>query len=225
MAISRSRAPVVRRRALWAVVALSSVVTPACTKIDNALASVPIFAFLREAPSFDPYEHPLPAPPGAVPFSSPNGAVLPPQEATDAALNAFASTPQGQNPLAANDTAALRVGQVMYERHCLVCHGPQGLGDGPIIGPGKFAFPPPSLLAAPATTRPDGYLYAIVRAGRGLMPAYGPRMTHMERWAVVNYVNSLQAGAGAQPVPSPQQDPAAEPSGAATPADTTPPQQ
>ncbi|CAN5654808.1 cytochrome c [soil metagenome] len=214
LAISRMPSSGSRRRALWSVVALCSVVTPACTQIDNALASVPIFAFMREAPSFDPYEHPLPAPPGSVPFASPNGQVMPPQEATEQALNAFAATALGQNPLAPDDTAALRVGQVMYERHCLVCHGPQGLGDGPIIGPDKFAFPPPSLIAAPATTRPDGYISGVIRAGRGLMPAYGPRMTHAERWAVVAYVNSLQAAAGAAPVPQP-----------VMPADTTPSQQ
>jgi hypothetical protein len=38
-------------------------------------------------------------------------------------------------------------------------------------------------------------MYAVVRAGRGRMPAYGARMTHIERWAVVNYVNTLQAPA------------------------------
>ena len=39
----------------------------ACTQIDNALASVPVFAFLREAPSIDPYEMPRMPPPGAIP--------------------------------------------------------------------------------------------------------------------------------------------------------------
>ena len=103
-----------RTRALWAGLAVISLSAPACTRIDNALASVPIFAFLREAPSFDPYEHPLPPPPGSVPFISPNGESLPPLEATEAALNAFAASPDGQNPLAANDPAALALGQVMY---------------------------------------------------------------------------------------------------------------
>jgi mono/diheme cytochrome c family protein len=214
-----------RRRALVPAVALLSLSASACTQIDNALAKVPIFAFLREAPFFDPYEHPLPAPPGSVPFLSPNGGeLLPPLEATEQALNAFAASPYGQNPLAADDTAALRVGQLMYERHCFVCHGTQGLGDGPIIAPNKFAFPPPSLLAAPAATRSDGYVYGVIRAGRGLMPAYGARMTHMERWAIVNYVNSLQAAAGAAaPQPAAAQPAAGaplQPVPAAPPADT-----
>jgi mono/diheme cytochrome c family protein len=205
------------RRGL-AVCVLAGIVSGGCTQIDNALAKVPIFAFMRAAPSFGPYEHPLPAPPGSVPFESPNsGESLLPLEATEQALNAFAATPHGQNPIAADDTLALRLGQVMYERHCWVCHGTQGLGDGPIIAPNKFAFPPPSLVVAPATTRPDGYVYGVIRAGRGLMPAYGARMTHMERWAVVTYVNSLQAAAGAPPVPVTAPAPAGD-----VPADTTP---
>lgn len=175
-----------------------------CTPLDNALAAVPIFAFLRDAPSFDPYEHPLPAPPGSVPFLSPAGEIMAPLEATEAALNAFAASPQGQNPLAADDPAALVHGQVMYERNCAVCHGTQGAGNGPLAGAGKFPYVPP-LGSGVALTRVDGYVYGIIRAGRGLMPAYGARISHLERWAIVNYVNQLQAqaGGGAAPVAPP----------------------
>jgi mono/diheme cytochrome c family protein len=197
------------RRGLLAGLALASLATaPGCTRIDNALASVPVFAFMRSAPSFDPYEHPLPAPPGAIPFESPNGPVLPPLEASEQALTAFAAGRWGVNPLDADDAAALALGQVMYDRHCSVCHGVTGLGDGPVVGPGRFPLAP-SLVEAPATDRTDGYVYAVIRAGRGLMPAYGTRMTHTERWAVVNYVNSLQARAGA--VPEPAAGPAPQP--------------
>ena len=190
-----------QRRALRSCLALLSVVTAGCTRIDHALASVPIFAFLREAPFFDPYEHPLPAPPGSVPFASPNGGEhLGALEGTDPALRAFAASPAGVNPLTADDPAALALGKVMYDRHCMVCHGTQGRGDGPIIGQGKFPLAP-TLVADNALTLSDGYIYGIIRAGRGLMPAYGARLTHTERWAVVTYVNQLQGGAGAAPQP------------------------
>ncbi|HEX6135647.1 MAG TPA: cytochrome c [Longimicrobiales bacterium] len=203
MAIS-SRA---RTRAAWAALGLVSLLAGGCTRIDNALASVPIFSFLREAPSFDPYEHPLPAPPGSIPFESPNGDVLPPLEATEAALNAFAASPAGRNPLAADDPAALALGQIMYDRHCGVCHGLQGLGDGPLAGPGKFPVIPP-LVSGTAPGRADGYIYGVIRAGRGLMPSYGARMTHIERWSVVTYVRSLQAAAGGTRTGAPVQPPA-----------------
>ena len=185
-----------RRRARAGCALLCCATATGCTQIDNALAKVPVFAFLRESPFFDPYEQPLPAPPGSIPFESPNGPVLPPLAATEQALNEFAAGPYGRNPFAADDDAALELGQRMYERHCAVCHGIQGGGDGPMRGPGKFPLIPP-LVSGTAIGRPDGYLYAIIRAGRGLMPSYGARMTHIERWSVVTYVNRLQANAGA----------------------------
>lgn len=205
--LSNGRAPTsarrvtLRTRAGWALVALVTLTAPACTRIDNALATVPIFAFMHEAPSFDPYEHPLPPPPGSVPFMTGNGEMLPPMEASEAAFAAFEASPRGTNPLAQNDPAALELGQVMYERHCSVCHGTTGAGDGPvatIYGPG---FVPP-LTSGLAVGRSDAYIYAVIRAGRARMPSYGARTTHMERWAIVNYVNSLQGGAGAAPSPA-----------------------
>lgn len=174
---------------------------PGCTRIENVLASIPVFSFLRDAPFFDPYEAPRPAPPGSVPFNTPAGESLGPLEASETALNEFAA--RVTNPLAANDTAALRQGEVMFLRHCSVCHNADGRGNGPIVGPGKFPMGPNLTLAA-TVGRSDGYIYGVIRAGRGLMPSYGPRMTHMERWATVNYVRQLQrAAGGASPATAP----------------------
>jgi mono/diheme cytochrome c family protein len=194
-ATGRARWHVTAPRA-WALLALLAVAAPGCTRIDNALASVPIFAFMREAPSFDPYEHPLPPPPGSVPYITANGEMLPPLEASDAAFAAFAASPFGRNPLAPDDPTALELGRVMYGRHCSVCHGTTGAADGPVAAayPQGFVLP---LNSGTALGLSDAYLYAIIRAGRGRMPAYGARMTHMERWSVVNYVNTLQGATGA----------------------------
>src|SRR5690606_2344696 len=127
-------------------------------------ARVPALAFLRSAPSFDPYEAPRPAPPNSVPFASPAGAAEAPLAATEQALTAFGAT--ARNPVAADDTAALQRGKVMFDRFCMVCHGPAGLGDGPILNKsgetGKFPFAP-NLMVPPASERSDGYLYGIIR--------------------------------------------------------------
>lgn len=176
-----------------------------CTQIEDAAASIPVFSFMRNSPAIDPYEMPREAPPNSVPYGSPAGESMGPTEATEAGLNELAG--RITNPFAAGDTAAVRYGQVMFERNCAVCHGPQGKGDGPIIGQGKFPFAPD--LTLPTTrARSDGYIYAIIRAGRGLMPAYGPRMNHLERWATVEYVRSLSGAASAQ-APAPAPTPAA----------------
>jgi mono/diheme cytochrome c family protein len=188
----------------------------ACTKMEDGAASIPVFSFMRNSPGFDPYEAPRPAPYGSVPYGTPAGESLGPMEASEAGLNEFAG--RITSPFAGADTAALRAGQVMYDRNCAVCHGPQGKGDGSIIGPGKFPMAPN--LTLPATQgRSDGYIYAIIRAGRGLMPSYGPRMNHLERWATVMYVRQLQGGAASAPAAAPA--PTTQPAPATTPATAT----
>lgn len=192
-----------RVASVWPVLGLL-LLTSGCTQFENAMASIPVFSFLRNAPFFDPYEAPRPAPPNSVPFSSPAGDVPGPIVSTalvtDAGLTAFGATVQ--NPLAANDTAALSRGKVMFDRHCMVCHGPQGSGGGPIVGPGKFPPLVPNLMLPQTVNRSDGYLYGVIAAGRGLMPAYGPRMNHLERWATVNYLRQLQRGGAAAAAPT-----------------------
>ncbi len=190
-----------RMSGVWAVLLGALVIGAGCTRIEDQVAKVPFFAFMREAPFFDPYEAPRPAPPNTVPFESPAGEVLPPLEASETALVGFAAGPFGQNPFAGEDLSAL--GQQMYDRHCMVCHGTQGRGDGPIVqtDPAQQKYPPlaPDLTLPATVARADGYLYGLVRVGRGLMPGYGARTTHRERWAIVTYVRQLQAAAGAQP--------------------------
>jgi len=42
----------------------------------------------------------------------------------------------------------------------------------------------------------DGYLYSIIRYGRGVMPRYGDKVYRpADRWAIVNYLRRLQQGA------------------------------
>jgi mono/diheme cytochrome c family protein len=62
----------------------------------------------------------------------------------------------------------------------------------------------PNLTTPTVAGYSDGYVYAVVRQGRGLMPAYGPRMSELERWQVVAYVRTL-AQAGVAPAPAPAQ--------------------
>lgn len=181
------------------IVLVLGLVSAGCTRIENEAAKIKVFSFLRNSPFLDPYESPRPAPYGSVPFNTPAGESLGPLEATEAGLNEFAG--RITNPLPANDTLALRAGQVMFERYCSVCHNIDGKGNGPIVGAGKFPMGP-NLTLGTTVGRSDGYIYGVIRAGRGLMPAYGPRMTHLERWATVNYVRQLQRAAGGEPQPA-----------------------
>lgn len=160
---------------------------------------------MRRSVSYDTYELPrLPAV-NSVPVISPRGGDdLPPF--TQAALDSAAATLV--NPLQPTGEVLAR-GAVVYQNQCFACHGAEGAGNGPVVGPGKFPLGP-SLVAGTAAGRSDGYIYAIVRVGRGLMPAYGPRISHTDRWAVTSYVRSLQSGG----VPAAAAVPAAVPAAA-----------
>ena len=41
--------------------------------------------------------------------------------------------------------------------------------------------------------RTDGYIFGMIRNGRGLMPPYN-RIEEADRWDVVNYLRALQSG-------------------------------
>ena len=42
-----------------------------------------------------------------------------------------------------------------------------------------------------AATTPDGYIFGMIRNGRGLMPTYN-RIEEPDRWDIINYLRSLQ---------------------------------
>jgi len=228
-----------KRLALAAAVAAFAL--PACTDwagydIDVASGKVPQLANMRRSVIPDPYAMPrLPAP-GTVPSQSPMGDV-PAAFASDK-LDSVA--PTLRNPYAGSPAspAVLARGQVVFQNNCFVCHGPAGGGDGPVVQQAKGAdgkmyqrFPfAPAINGAATAARSDGYIYGVIDAGRGLMPPYGTRVTHADRWAVVEYVRSLQARAGhapqraaAAPAPVPPQQ--TEPTASPTPAPGQPPAQ
>ena len=96
----------------------------------------------------------------------------------------------------ADPTATLARGDTLYQTYCAVCHGPAGAGDG-LVGRRLGA---PAITTDKARAFSDGYLYSIIRYGRGLMPKYGDKVVrHEDRWAIVNYVRRLQGGGTAAP--------------------------
>jgi mono/diheme cytochrome c family protein len=177
------------RRALLGVTAIALLATGGCTKIENAMARTKILNFMHNSPAFDPYEAPRYGPPNSVPVASPGEKWEPSIPKTDAALRAWGDTMV--NPLAASDAVVER-GAEVFQTYCAVCHGVGAEGDGPLVGPGKLPFAN-NLLLPVTQERTDGYIYALIRVGRGLMPSYA-RIPPSERWAVVHYVRHLQQG-------------------------------
>jgi mono/diheme cytochrome c family protein len=98
-------------------------------------------------------------------------------------LEAPAASPEG-----------LARGEVLYETFCLVCHGPTGQGDGPLVP--RIPNPPP-YSSDRVRAFPPGRIYHAVMLGAGRMPGYAAQISPDERWLVVRYVQTLQAGGGA----------------------------
>lgn len=92
------------------------------------------------------------------------------------------------NPVAADDSSLAR-GERKFRRLCVPCHGPAMAGNGPVAA---LFMPPPDLLAQPTRERKDGYLYAYIRHGGAVMPAYGAQTTEREAWDVINYIRARQ---------------------------------
>jgi mono/diheme cytochrome c family protein len=95
------------------------------------------------------------------------------------------------NPTPASDSS-LANGRKYFQINCVVCHGDRGAGDGPAT---KYGIPGISLITDVTKGRSDGYLFGMIRNGRGLMPSYN-RIEEMDRWDVVNYLRGLQGVGG-----------------------------
>lgn len=88
--------------------------------------------------------------------------------------------------------ASLANGRKYFQINCAVCHGEKGMGDGLATKYGMIGI---NLTADVTKNRADGYIYGMIRNGRGAMPTYN-RIEEHERWDVVNYVRALQGKVG-----------------------------
>jgi len=93
-----------------------------------------------------------------------------------------------KNPLPRTEEVLL-AGQKTFNIYCIVCHGPKGLGDGPIIP--KFPKPP-SLQSEKVRNWTDGRIYHVITTGQNLMPSYASQIDPNTRWAVIHYIRALQ---------------------------------
>jgi mono/diheme cytochrome c family protein len=95
-----------------------------------------------------------------------------------------------ENPYA-GDEDLVRVGKMLYSKHCKSCHGNKGLGDGPKAKqletfPGDFS-------SEEFQAGTDGELYYKSIIGRDEMPNYEKKITEEEdRWAIINYLRTLK---------------------------------
>jgi len=96
---------------------------------------------------------------------------------------------------------SLKRGEVLFHQYCKTCHGPEGLGDGPLAGP-PFGKDGPFGMVFPvggpssfAKLFSDGHIYTTISIGRGRMPSY-KRIRPHERWDLVNFLRDLNGQGG-----------------------------
>lgn len=187
-----------------ALVLLLALPLTACSPFDDLMVSI-FGRSMRDQASFDPYENPMPPPEGSVPFAGGNmaagpfqvnlgqaeGVELPPPFTAGQVAGQAEVVMTLENPVAP-DSASLARGEELYVRNCAPCHAESGIGaEAPLaeVHPTVAVF---DVAGLTAQGYPDGYIYGIIRVGRGLMPAYGHRIGHFDRWHIVNYVRQLQ---------------------------------
>ena len=158
-----------------------------------ALGGCSWFTDFKEQPKFDPWESTsdtIPARGNPQHSVSIYGSAVPGFVVSRAALpGAVDSMSALVNPVPA-DARSLANGRMYYQINCAVCHSDAGKGfqDSPMAKQPVYA---PALVGASAEARSDGYLWGIIRNGRGAMPPYN-RIEELDRWDVVNYIRGLQ---------------------------------
>jgi mono/diheme cytochrome c family protein len=95
------------------------------------------------------------------------------------------------NPMQA-DVTSIAIGERVYQAHCLSCHGPMGLGNGPLAR--KLRRPPSAFMVSLATSHTDGDLFYWIQYGKAgtAMPAFTEYVSLEDTWHVINYLQRFR---------------------------------
>jgi Cytochrome C oxidase, cbb3-type, subunit III len=104
-----------------------------------------------------------------------------------------------RNPVVRSDDT-VRLAQVLWQKHCLTCHGPQGRGDGPNarLHERRKGHAPRNLTDPKVQENlTDGEIFwriskGIIEDDKIIMPAYEEKIPlEMQRWQLVTLVREL----------------------------------
>jgi mono/diheme cytochrome c family protein len=95
-----------------------------------------------------------------------------------------------ENPVKA-DNASISKGELLYTKHCSVCHGEKADGKGPSSD--GFEEEPWSFVDGTIDYVSDGFLFQQIKNGGPWyeMPPFALGMKDEEIWNVINYMRSL----------------------------------
>lgn len=88
--------------------------------------------------------------------------------------------------------AVVERGQEVYKNYCIVCHGPQGKGNGSVVPPHPLV---PSLTTEKIRNYADSQIYHIATVGQNTMSGYYAQINNDDRWKLIHYIRVLQIAA------------------------------
>jgi mono/diheme cytochrome c family protein len=106
----------------------------------------------------------------------------------------YVASKQVKNPLTSMDTVEA---ERLYLVNCGICHGPKLDGNGPLYkgGDGPFPAKPATLVGdAKYESMPEGQMFYSVTYGKNKMGSYASQINTRQRWMVIAYIKSKQAG-------------------------------
>jgi len=138
-----------------------------------------------DQPIAKPQRSPAPAAPDSIPIV---GGETMPAPTTEEGMTEAKKAAAIPNPIPAS-AESLAHGEYLYQMNCLVCHGKQGKGDGP-VGLKFVTKSPVDLHKKYTQDQADGQLFFTITRGRVTMPFYRDALSQEERWHVINYIRA-----------------------------------
>lgn len=85
---------------------------------------------------------------------------------------------------------SLQRGDAQFKPNCVMCHGPEGRGNGTLSG--YFTPPPADLTSDGVQALSDQQIFMVLTQGWGLMPSMAENLSPVDRWNVINHIRSLR---------------------------------
>jgi mono/diheme cytochrome c family protein len=155
--------------------------------IPGAGLTLPWDKDMRNQPSMKPQESVVESNDSSIPIGGKYG-YPPPKDVIELVRARLEAGRTLVNPVPKSPESLAR-GREMYERHCLVCHGEQGRGNGPVGQ--KFVPQPMELNFDYVQLQPDGQIFYTISHGSIAMPFYRQAIAVEDRWHLVNFIKEV----------------------------------
>ncbi|HZE85411.1 MAG TPA: c-type cytochrome [Puia sp.] len=109
----------------------------------------------------------------------------------------YAASRQVKNPMGPLDTLQKVEAERLYLVNCGICHGSKLDGNGPLYKGGEGPFPsaPKNFVGdANMIAMPEGQMFYSATYGKNKMGSYASQLNTHQRWMVIAYIKSQQAG-------------------------------